>query len=115
MKNPSQNNSGHVNKDSGAGSDFHPLPAGIPIHITPESLFTWLRNEYSHRPEYALEYSHYSESAVKVMFTAALSVDGKRTLRIGPHDFSNSSPVQVGVQAASVQKFTLRTQFRASL
>lgn len=27
--------------------------AGIPIHIRPESLFTSLRNPYSHRPEYA--------------------------------------------------------------
>jgi hypothetical protein len=28
--------------------------AGIRIHIRPESLFTSLRNPYSHRPEYAL-------------------------------------------------------------
>jgi hypothetical protein len=27
--------------------------AGIRIHIRPESLFTSLRNPYSHRPEYA--------------------------------------------------------------
>jgi hypothetical protein len=27
--------------------------AGIRIHIRPESLFTSLRNQYSHRPEYA--------------------------------------------------------------
>src|SRR5215472_5100857 len=32
--------------------------AGIRIHIRPESLFTSLRNPYSHRPEYAYKAGH---------------------------------------------------------
>jgi hypothetical protein len=50
----SEIHSGHANNDSGAGGIFHPFPAGIVIHIVPESLFTSLRNRYSHAPEYAI-------------------------------------------------------------
>jgi hypothetical protein len=45
--------SGDVNIQSGAGRILHPFPAGIVIHIAPESLFTSLRNDYSHAPEYS--------------------------------------------------------------
>jgi hypothetical protein len=44
-----------VNNDSGPGRIFHSFPAGIAIHIVPESLFTSLRNRYSNAPEYALD------------------------------------------------------------
>jgi len=40
-----------VNNDSGR-ADLRPHPAGIPIHIAPESAFTISRNAYSHGPEY---------------------------------------------------------------
>ncbi|HLG94826.1 MAG TPA: hypothetical protein VKX49_00810 [Bryobacteraceae bacterium] len=45
--------SGDVNIQSRAGRILHPFPAGIVIHIAPESLFTSLRNDYSHAPESA--------------------------------------------------------------
>jgi hypothetical protein len=53
MKFFSENHSGHVNIDSGTGSFFHPFQTGIHIHIPPESVFTSLRNDYSHAPESA--------------------------------------------------------------
>ena len=53
----SQNYSGDVNIHSGPNPIFHPLRAGIVIHIASESLFTSLRNDYSHAPESAVERS----------------------------------------------------------
>jgi hypothetical protein len=53
MKFFSENHSGHVNIDSGTGSFFHPFQTGIHIHIPSESVFTSLRNDYSHAPESA--------------------------------------------------------------
>jgi hypothetical protein len=53
MKFFSENHSGHVNIDSGTGSFFHPFQPGIHIHIPSESVFTSLRNDYSHAPESA--------------------------------------------------------------
>jgi hypothetical protein len=79
MTNPSENHSGHVNKDSGPGHFLHPLAPGIAIHITPESLFTSLRNVYSHRPEYAfMAFSHGSKDGQKfiVAFTLVLVLGG---------------------------------------
>jgi hypothetical protein len=53
MKFFSENHSGDVNIDSGPGF-FHPFQPGIHIHIASESVFTSLRNDYSHAPESAL-------------------------------------------------------------
>jgi hypothetical protein len=45
--------SGDVNNDSGLGDfSIHYFPESL-IHISPESLFTISRNDYSHAPEYA--------------------------------------------------------------
>jgi C-terminal processing protease CtpA/Prc len=44
-----------VNIHSGPNRILHPFPPGIFIHITSESLFTSLRNDYSHAPESASE------------------------------------------------------------
>ena len=49
----SQNYSGDVNIDSEPNPILHPFRPGIVIHIAPESLFTSLRNDYSHAPESA--------------------------------------------------------------
>jgi hypothetical protein len=46
MKFSSENHSGDVNIDSGPGAFF--------IHFSPESIFTSLRNDYSHAPESAM-------------------------------------------------------------
>jgi hypothetical protein len=43
-----------VNKHSGPGRKVHSFQPGIDIHIIPESVFTSLRNRYSHAPEYAV-------------------------------------------------------------
>jgi hypothetical protein len=53
MKIPSENHSGDVNKDSNPTGFSVPHPAGIPIHIAPESVFIIFRNAYSHAPEFA--------------------------------------------------------------
>ena len=42
-----------MNIHSGPDRIPHPFPPGISIHITSESLFTSLRNDYSHAPESA--------------------------------------------------------------
>jgi hypothetical protein len=52
----SEIHSGDVNKHSGPGRKVHSFQPGIDIHITPESVFTSLRNRYSHAPEYAAEH-----------------------------------------------------------
>ena len=54
MKFFSENHSGDVNIDSGRTEILHPFWPGIHIHIASESLFTSLRNDYSHAPESAL-------------------------------------------------------------
>jgi hypothetical protein len=54
MKFSSENHSGDVNIDSGPGGFLHPFQPGIHIHIASESIFTSLRNDYSHAPESAL-------------------------------------------------------------
>jgi hypothetical protein len=54
MKFRSEIHSGDVNKNSGTERKVHSFQPGIDIHITPESVFTSLRNLYSHAPEYAL-------------------------------------------------------------
>ncbi|MEP6540471.1 MAG: hypothetical protein ABJF23_34425, partial [Bryobacteraceae bacterium] len=43
-----------MNSDSGTGQLFHPFHPGIHIHITPESISTSLRNDYSHAPDSAV-------------------------------------------------------------
>jgi len=53
MKFSSENHSGDVNIDSGPGGFLHPFQPGIHIHIASESIFTSLRNDYSHAPESA--------------------------------------------------------------
>src|SRR6266446_8368434 len=53
MKFFSENHSGDVNIDSGPGGFLHPFQPGIHIHIASESIFTSLRNDYSHAPESA--------------------------------------------------------------
>jgi hypothetical protein len=53
MKFRSEIHSGDVNKHSGPERKVHSFQPGIDIHITPESVFTSLRNLYSHAPEYA--------------------------------------------------------------
>ena len=53
MKFFSENHSGDVNIDSGRTEILHPFWPGIHIHIASESLFTSLRNDYSHAPESA--------------------------------------------------------------
>ena len=55
MKFSSENHSGDVNIDSGPGGFLHPFQPGIHIHIASESIFTSLRNDYSHAPESALK------------------------------------------------------------
>jgi hypothetical protein len=55
MNFPSEIHSGDVNKHSGPGQKVHSFQPGIDIHITPESVFTSLRNRYSHAPEYAFD------------------------------------------------------------
>ena len=52
--------------------------AGIRIHIRPESLFTSLRNPYSHRPEYAAQIQR------------VLAIPGKRYDRIQIHFLSRA-------------------------
>jgi hypothetical protein len=54
MKFFSENHSGDVNIDSGRTGILHPFWPGIDIHIASESLFTSLRNDYSHAPESAV-------------------------------------------------------------
>ncbi|HUS12948.1 MAG TPA: hypothetical protein VMZ30_20930 [Pyrinomonadaceae bacterium] len=54
MKFFSENHSGDVNIHSGRTKILHPFWPGIHIHIASESLFTSLRNDYSHAPESAL-------------------------------------------------------------
>src|SRR5579859_4061217 len=49
----SEFHSGDVNNHSGPGPICVPHPAGIPIHIAPESVFTISRNAYSPGPESA--------------------------------------------------------------
>ena len=53
IKGYSEIHSGDVNNDSGPRAICVPHPAGIRIHIAPESVFTISRNAYSHAPEYA--------------------------------------------------------------
>jgi hypothetical protein len=53
MKFSLENYSGDVNIYSGPTCFFHPFAPGMNIHITPESLFTSSRNDYSHAPESA--------------------------------------------------------------
>jgi hypothetical protein len=53
MKFFSENHSGDVNIHSGRTKIPHPFWPGIHIHIASESLFTSLRNDYSHAPESA--------------------------------------------------------------
>jgi hypothetical protein len=54
------------------GSRFIHIPGifihipGIRIHILPESLFTSLRNPYSHRPEYATNVADLSYSSITI-------------------------------------------------
>jgi hypothetical protein len=55
LKSSLENYSGHVNIHSGPDRILHPFPPGISIHIAPESLFTSLRNDYSHAPESAAD------------------------------------------------------------
>ena len=50
-----ENYSCHVNIHSEPDRILYPFPPGILIHITSESLFTSLRNDYSHAPESALD------------------------------------------------------------
>jgi hypothetical protein len=56
MNFPSEIHSGDVNKHSGPGQKVHSFQPGIDIHISPESVFTSLRNRYSHAPEYAIAF-----------------------------------------------------------
>src|SRR6185312_4331641 len=53
MKFSLEKRSGHVNIHSGRDRIFYSFPPGISIHIVSESLFTSLRNDYSHAPESA--------------------------------------------------------------
>src|SRR5205807_7209879 len=57
IKGYSEMHSGDVNNDSGPRAICVPHPAGIRIHIAPESVFTISRNAYSHAPEYASGWS----------------------------------------------------------
>src|SRR6266446_2803555 len=81
MKFFSENHSGDVNIDSWPGGFLHPFQPGIHIHIASESVFTSLRNDYSHAPESApgaYPVMLFSLSIVKVAIVsllAAVAVD----------------------------------------
>jgi hypothetical protein len=65
--------SGDVNNDSGLGDfSIHYFPESL-IHISPESLFTISRNDYSHAPEYAPASPHSWRSGSRRSQTTKIS------------------------------------------
>jgi hypothetical protein len=78
-----ENHSGDVNIDSGPGQFFHPFQSGIHIHIASESVFTSLRNDYSHAPESALSCLSESSSAMRSTATNWMRIP---TMRMGRSD-----------------------------
>ncbi len=82
MKFSSENHSGDVNIDSGPVGFLHPFQPGIHIHIASESIFTSLRNDYSHAPESAaskIVFNYWrtgkTASAIKARVTGTLTSD----------------------------------------
>src|SRR5260370_10101536 len=67
MKFSSENHSGDGNIDSGPASFLHPFQPGIHIHIASESIFTSLRNDYSHAPESAASRLRQSYGGFRVL------------------------------------------------
>jgi hypothetical protein len=85
MKFFSENHSGDVNIDSGPGF-FHPFQPGIHIHIASESVFTSLRNDYSHAPESAL-----INTDGKIFYRLPLS-GGQKPAIVLQTEFENNDP-----------------------